>query len=90
MDSSLYHSWYCARRDCAGGCEIAGRDEHHSQRCSGAALATVVGVLIEVPLMLALVGFCKRTQHWFSQPDSAVNQGTISGVESLKKFVSDR
>ncbi len=33
---------------------------------SGAALATVVGVLIEVPLMLALVGFCKRTKHWFS------------------------
>ncbi|MGR8941663.1 MAG: arsenic resistance protein, partial [Gammaproteobacteria bacterium] len=33
---------------------------------SGAALATVVGVLIEVPLMLALVGFCKRTQGWFS------------------------
>ncbi len=33
---------------------------------SGAALATVVGVLIEVPLMLALVGFCKRTQAWFS------------------------
>jgi len=32
---------------------------------SGAALATVVGVLIEVPLMLLLVGFCKRTTHWF-------------------------
>jgi ACR3 family arsenite transporter len=32
---------------------------------SGAALATVVGVLIEVPLMLMLVGFCKRTQDWF-------------------------
>lgn len=32
---------------------------------SGAALATVVGVLIEVPVMLLLVGFCKRTQHWF-------------------------
>ena len=32
---------------------------------SGAALATVVGVLIEVPLMLALVGFCKKTSHWF-------------------------
>jgi arsenite transporter len=57
---------------------------------SGAALATVVGVLIEVPLMLALVGFCKRTQHWFRQPDSAVNQGKISGVEALKKFVSER
>lgn len=32
---------------------------------SGAALATVVGVLIEVPLMLALVSFCKRTKTWF-------------------------
>jgi len=32
---------------------------------SGAALATVVGVLIEVPLMLALVSFCNKTQHWF-------------------------
>jgi len=32
---------------------------------SGAALATVVGVLIEVPVMLMLVGFCKRTRHWF-------------------------
>lgn len=33
---------------------------------SGAALATVVGVLIEVPVMLLLVGFCKRTTHWFN------------------------
>jgi ACR3 family arsenite transporter len=33
---------------------------------SGAALATVVGVLIEVPLMLMLVRFCLRTQHWFA------------------------
>ena len=33
---------------------------------SGAALATVVGVLIEVPVMLRLVGFCKRTTHWFN------------------------
>ncbi|MDF1699758.1 MAG: ACR3 family arsenite efflux transporter [Planctomycetota bacterium] len=32
---------------------------------SGAALATVVGVLIEVPLMLMLVKFCLRTQGWF-------------------------
>jgi ACR3 family arsenite transporter len=34
---------------------------------SGAALATVVGVLIEVPLMLFLVRFCQRTQNWFSE-----------------------
>jgi ACR3 family arsenite transporter len=34
---------------------------------SGAALATVVGVLIEVPLMLMLVRFCLRTRNWFVQ-----------------------
>jgi ACR3 family arsenite transporter len=32
---------------------------------SGAALATVVGVLIEVPVMLLLVEVCKRTAAWF-------------------------
>ncbi|NLH40719.1 MAG: arsenic resistance protein, partial [Planctomycetes bacterium] len=32
---------------------------------SGAALATVVGVLIEVPVMLMLVKICLRTQDWF-------------------------
>ncbi|MFC2158276.1 ACR3 family arsenite efflux transporter [Acidobacteriota bacterium] len=32
---------------------------------SGAALATVVGVLIEVPVMLLLVRICLRTQKWF-------------------------
>jgi ACR3 family arsenite transporter len=39
---------------------------------SGVALATVVGVLIEVPLMLALVKFCVRTKSWFpsEQPSS--------------------
>lgn len=33
---------------------------------SGAALATVVGVLVEVPVMLSLVAFTNRTRHWFS------------------------
>jgi ACR3 family arsenite transporter len=32
---------------------------------SGAALATVVGVLVEVPVMLSLVYFANRTRHWF-------------------------
>lgn len=32
---------------------------------SGAALATVVGVLVEVPVMLSLVAFANRTTHWF-------------------------
>lgn len=36
---------------------------------SGAALATVVGVLIEVPVMLMLVKICLKTRHWFPSPD---------------------
>ncbi|MGM0768467.1 MAG: ACR3 family arsenite efflux transporter [Pseudomonadota bacterium] len=35
---------------------------------SGAALATVVGVLVEVPVMLSLVAFANRTRHWFPKP----------------------
>jgi ACR3 family arsenite transporter len=43
---------------------------------SGAALATVVGVLIEVPVMLMLVRICLRTPHWF--PERA-NAGAQAG-----------
>ena len=32
---------------------------------SGAALATVVGVLVEVPVMLTVCNICNRTRHWF-------------------------
>jgi ACR3 family arsenite transporter len=38
---------------------------------SGAALATVVGVLIEVPVMLMLVGYCKRTCGSFRAASAA-------------------
>jgi ACR3 family arsenite transporter len=38
---------------------------------SGAALATVVGVLIEVPTMLMLVRICLKTQGWFPAPAAA-------------------
>jgi len=39
---------------------------------SGAALATVVGVLIEVPVMLMLVEVCKKTANWFPrEPEKA-------------------
>ena len=43
---------------------------------SGAALATVVGVLIEVPLMLMLVRFCLKTQNWF-------RSGVSSNIEEV-------
>ena len=32
---------------------------------SGAALATVVGVLVEVPVMLSVCAVCNRTKQWF-------------------------
>jgi arsenite transporter len=37
---------------------------------SGAALATVVGVLIEVPVMLSVCSFCNRTRHWFPEAEA--------------------
>jgi ACR3 family arsenite transporter len=36
---------------------------------SGAALATVVGVLVEVPVMLSVCAACNRTRHWFPEPE---------------------
>ncbi|EKO3493638.1 ACR3 family arsenite efflux transporter [Vibrio fluvialis] len=38
---------------------------------SGAALATVVGVLVEVPVMLSLVWFANRTRCWFDVTESS-------------------
>jgi arsenite transporter len=35
---------------------------------SGAALATVVGVLIEVPVMLLVVAVVNRSRHWYERP----------------------
>jgi ACR3 family arsenite transporter len=43
---------------------------------SGAALATVVGVLVEVPVMLSVCNVCNRTRHWFPAVQ-AVGRGEI-------------
>jgi ACR3 family arsenite transporter len=43
---------------------------------SGAALATVVGVLVEVPVMLSVCSVCNRTKHWF--PAFAGTERTVS------------
>lgn len=40
---------------------------------SGAALATVVGVLVEVPVMLSVCAICNRTRHWFPDTRRAVD-----------------
>jgi ACR3 family arsenite transporter len=39
---------------------------------SGAALATVVGVLVEVPVMLSVCAVCNRTRHWFPEPETPI------------------
>ena len=38
---------------------------------SGAALATVVGVLIEVPVMLSVVKIVGRTRAWYARAENA-------------------
>jgi ACR3 family arsenite transporter len=43
---------------------------------SGAALATVVGVLIEVPAMLLVVGVVNRSQHWYEAKSNIKGQRT--------------
>jgi ACR3 family arsenite transporter len=44
---------------------------------SGAALATVVGVLVEVPVMLSVCSFCNQTRHWFPERSAANPSGEI-------------
>ena len=45
---------------------------------SGAALATVVGVLVEVPVMLSVCNACNRTRHWFPTAHPVVSRETAS------------
>jgi ACR3 family arsenite transporter len=41
---------------------------------SGATLATVVGVLVEVPVMLTVCSACQRSRSWFERPDFRARQ----------------
>ncbi len=52
---------------------------------SGAALATVVGVLIEVPVMLLLVRFCQRTKGWFASTAPASILQSAQGVSPKER-----
>jgi len=52
---------------------------------SGATLATVVGVLVEVPVMLSVCAVCNRTRHWFPgpAPDGAGRPAAADGAGRL-------
>jgi len=52
---------------------------------SGAALVTVVGVLVEVPIMLSLVAIANRTRGWFPVPDTVKKDD--GGFRMTKKTV---
>ena len=49
---------------------------------SGAALVTVVGVLVEVPVMLSVCSICNRTRHWFPEEESDQVPATPTNIES--------
>jgi ACR3 family arsenite efflux pump ArsB len=49
-------------------CGVEEVQRHSCEPESGAALARVVGVLIEVPVMLSVCSVCNRTRHWFPAP----------------------
>jgi len=49
---------------------------------SGAALATVVGVLVEVPVMLSVCRFCVATRGWFEPAAAASDLGPVSSPEA--------
>jgi len=55
---------------------------------SGAALATTVGVLTEVPVMLTLVSIARRTRHWF--PDARTTDDVRAGVPLSPETVTLR
>ena len=55
---------------------------------SGAALATTVGVLTEVPVMLTLVAIARRTKHWF--PDARTTDEVREGVPLSPQTVTLR
>ncbi|MDM8347221.1 ACR3 family arsenite efflux transporter [Pseudochrobactrum sp. sp1633] len=44
---------------------------------SGAALATVVGVLVEVPVMLSVVWIVNRSKGWYEQSNNQTKTGDI-------------
>ncbi len=55
---------------------------------SGAALATVVGVLIEVPVMLMLVKICLKTRYWFADrlKGMSVREALVYLIEEVEKL----
>jgi ACR3 family arsenite transporter len=52
---------------------------------SGAALATVVGVLVEVPVMLSVCRFCVATRPWFERLPAERGRQVVPGPRSAAR-----
>ena len=52
---------------------------------SGATLATVVGVLVEVPVMLSVCSFCNRTRHWFAGIEATPAPAAVATAEDAAR-----
>ncbi len=52
---------------------------------SGAALATIVGVLIEVPVMLSVCAVCNRTRHWFAVSPAGARDAGQALAETVRR-----
>ena len=57
---------------------------------SGAALATVVGVLIEVPVMLSVVRMVNRSRGWYEKGRASGRAFPHAGVQSARELPSER
>jgi hypothetical protein len=53
---------------------------------SGAALSTVVGVLVEVPVMLSVVHLVRRSRGWYERGRPAVLHNEVAGAERSDLF----
>jgi ACR3 family arsenite efflux pump ArsB len=52
---------------------------------SGATLAAVVGVLVEVPVMLSVCSFCNRTRHWFADVEATAAPASVATAEDAAR-----
>jgi hypothetical protein len=55
---------------------VCRNDTRGAARATIAALVTVVGVLVEVPVMLSLLRFANRTRHWFPAGETGLRAAT--------------
>ena len=70
VEETIVRSSYFANGSSIGSLPVAMTIPLVAVTSSPLSTATVVGVLVEVPVMLSLVRFSNRTRHWFPSNSS--------------------